>query len=303
MQPSLDRGELRRTSAGAGGSQVKIMIRCPQCGGDIDFLEEAHVICCEYCGSSLLVAGRHGVLRYVLPHRIDGPREVDSKALGHLRNIGRGEPRIVKTLLFYAPFWRIQGMVFRWVFGRKFDKTSSWAVAPSSTELVKVLITRVLDHTIEGSASVDLGIQTLGVRSQVLRLQVFSRAHLQKRNAFLPLEIPLKDIKAEAKGISEFLLQADDVEPELILHRLIGGRLSVIYFPIWYVECRHKRGREILLIDAVGTGVIQRLDDGSPILEKLMGDSSSKSFRFKEIFFLPFVVQTADGTYPIVHSV
>jgi hypothetical protein len=179
-------------------------------------------------------------------------------------------------------------MVFRWVFGRKTENTNPWAVASSAGNMVKVLLTRVLDHTIEGYSGIDLGLHTLGVRSQVLRLQLFSQEHLEKRNSFLPLDVPLREVKAEAKNISKLFLEAQDVIPEVTLHRLIGGRLSMIYFPIWYVECVHPGGREILLLDAVGGGVMKRLDDGSPIKTKLIEDTSRKSFKFKEIQFLPF---------------
>jgi DNA-directed RNA polymerase subunit RPC12/RpoP len=272
-----------------GSQQVRIMIRCPQCGGDIDFLEEDNVICCEFCGSSLLVAGRQGVLRYVLPPRIENPREARSRVLEHLKKAGHYKPKAIKGFLFYAPFWRIQGMVFRWVFGYKqVEKPTLCQTASSSSGKVKVLLTRVFDHTVRGFMGVDLGIQTLGVRSQVLRLQVFNRTHLGKRSSFLPLDVPLKDVREEAKKKSKAFLEAEDVLPEVILHRLIGGRLSVIYFPIWYVECRHQRGRESLLLDAVGGGVIRSLDDMTPIHKKLLGNTSRKSFKFKEILFLPF---------------
>src|SRR5512139_4319087 len=98
-------------------SKVHIIIRCPQCGGTIDFLEEAQVIHCNFCGSNLLVAGREGVLRYVLPPRISEAKKAQALALEYLQRSGKRSSRIGETYLFYAPFWRIQGIIYRWVFG------------------------------------------------------------------------------------------------------------------------------------------------------------------------------------------
>ena len=51
-------------------------------------------------------------------------------------------------------------------------------------ERVKVLLTRILDHTIPGYAGLEIGLPTLGVRAQALRLQPFGREHLEKERFF-----------------------------------------------------------------------------------------------------------------------
>src|SRR5512135_3444631 len=90
-------------------SQIKILIHCPQCRGDIEFLEEAHVIRCAFCGSSLLVTGRERVLRYVLSPPDSDPRKAQLRAIEAMLRSGRHSPRAGSTFMFYAPFWRMQG--------------------------------------------------------------------------------------------------------------------------------------------------------------------------------------------------
>lgn len=265
------------------------MVRCPQCGGDIDFLEETRVIHCDYCNSSLLVTGRRGVLRFVLPPRTLDPKKAQAQAEKHLRGLGGRDPRAVETFLFYVPFWRMQLVLYRWIFGQKPMETELSFGAPPPKERVKVLLTRVWDHTIQGYTDLDLGLHTLGVRSQVLQLRAFDKEHLQKRASFVPLEVPFRQAREEAIHLSEaFLAPDDDLFPEVILHKLVGQRFSVIYFPIWYVECRHGEKQETVLVDGVGGGVIRAMEDGSPILIKLMSEASRKPFKFSEIRFLPF---------------
>jgi ribosomal protein S27E len=279
-------------------SRVHILIRCPQCGGTIDFLEEAQVIHCRFCGTDLLVAGREGVLRYVISPLVGEERKARLLALEHLLKSGKRSPRAGETFLFYAPFWRMQGTIYRWVFGLKPLKVQVEAGVPPPMERFKVLLVRVMDHTIPGYSSLDLGLGSLGVRPQVLRLRPFSPEHLEKRDSFLPLEFPLEEMQAEAGHYADYFFQAENLISEVTLQKIVGLRFSVIYFPLWYVDCSHEGGREILLLDAVGRSPVQTIPDGSPILSKLKGNETRKSFRFSELHFLPFRCPNCGWAFP-----
>ena len=279
-------------------SQLRILIHCPQCGGDIDFLEEAQVFHCEFCGSSLLVAGREGVLRYVLAAQLKDPHAVAALAVESLKRAGKLSPRPLQTILFHAPFWRMRATVYRWVFGLKPMKVEIQAGIPPPMERLKVLLTRILDHTIPGYAGLEIGLATLGVRAQALRLQPFGREHLEKRDSFLPLEISLEHAQTEAEARGNLFFEVEELIPEVTLHRMVGKTFSVIYFPIWYVECQNTGGQEVFLIDAIGGSGIGSLPDGSAIQQKLRGEESRKSFEFSEIRFLPFRCPNCGWEFP-----
>jgi hypothetical protein len=182
----------------------------------------------------------------------------------------------------------MQLTAYRWIFGQKQSKADAWSVAPPTSERVKVLRTRVVDHTIMGYEGIDLGLHTLGVRSQVLQLRLFTKEHLEKQASFLPMDLPFEHIRQEALRFSEMFVDPDDIFPEVTQHRIVGQRYSVIYFPIWYVECRHGHREETLLVDAVAGGVIKNLEDGASLLMRLMGEGTRKPFRYGEIRFVPF---------------
>lgn len=279
-------------------AKVEILIHCPQCGGDIGFLEESHVIHCEFCGSSLLVGGREGVFRYVLPARILDPQAAQALALEYLQVQGRRSLRPGETFLFHAPFWRMQGAVYRWVFGLKPMKVETEAGVPPPMERFKVFLTRLMDHTVSGYTGLDLGLTSIGVRTQTVRLEPFSREHLEKRSSFLPLDVPLEKVQSEAERFANFFFQAENLNAEVNLHRLVGKIFSVIYFPIWYVECQHSGGPEVLLIDAGGGKILRSLPDGSSVLAKLKGEESRKSFEFSELHFLPFRCPNCGWAFP-----
>jgi len=278
-------------------SQVKILIHCPQCGGDIDFLEEAQVIHCQFCGSSLLVVGRDGVLRYVLPPQLHDAQMAAARALEALRSIGKSSPQTSQVFLFYAPFWRMSGTVYRWIFGLKPMKVEIDLVPPPMDRL-KILLSRILDHTIPGFAGLEIGLTTLGIRAQVLRLRPFGREDLEKRDSFLPLEISLEQVQAEADRFSKVFFEAEELTPEVILHRLVGKSFSVIYFPLWQIEYQDGGERKSLLLDAVGGSIIGSSPDPSLIQQKLQGKESRKSFEFSEIRFLPFRCANCGWEFP-----
>ncbi|MCX5907250.1 MAG: hypothetical protein NTY64_08700 [Deltaproteobacteria bacterium] len=285
----------------------------------MDFLEEAQVIRCEFCGTSLLVAGRAGVLRYVVPPATEDPREAQSQAVAYLSNQRQCSARPGETFLFYAPFWRLKGTAYRWVFGFKTLKASPWDAPASRRNLheegegsdfssrqggapikqrEKVLLTRVLDHTLSASAALDLGLPTLGIRVQTFRLVPFGREHVEQRHSFLPLEIPLEKVKDEADRVANVFFEAGDVNPDVIFHQLVGKAFAVIYFPIWYVACHHARGAEVVLIDAVGKSVLKTLADGSAIPARLRSEETRKPFEFSEIRFLPFRCPNCAWEFP-----
>jgi DNA-directed RNA polymerase subunit RPC12/RpoP len=278
--------------------QVQISIHCPQCGGNISFLEEAHVVRCQFCGSSLLVGGREGVLRFVLPPQMTNAHKVRLQALEYMLSLGKLSPRAGDPFLFYAPFWRMQGIVYRWVFCLKPMKVEIEAGVPPPVERMKVLLTRLMDQTIPGYENLEIGLSSLGIRPQALLLKPFSREHLEQRGSFLPLEVSLEKAQAEAERFAHLFFQAEDLIPEVVLQRAVGIGFSIIYFPLWFVECHHEGGREVVLLDAVGQIPVQTIPDGSLILARLRGGESRKSFQFSELRFLPFRCPNCGWEFP-----
>jgi DNA-directed RNA polymerase subunit RPC12/RpoP len=313
-------------------TQIKILIHCPQCRGDIEFLEEAHVIRCEFCGSSLLVAGREGVLRYVLSPKDPEPGAVHSRVVDHLRQQGRRSPRVGDIFLLYAPYWRMRALGYVWFFGllkKKISALEAWAdkafrphegdeitmfpthyefpmpeySGPQGTpyfpaEREKILQTRVIDHTIPAYTDLEIGLSSLGVRSQALVLHPFSKEHLELRNSFLPLEIPLERAQAEADSLFHSHYKPEGMTPEVILEARLGKSYSVIYFPLWVVQGTYSGGRELILVDGTSQNIIKSIADGAELWTKLESDESRKSFEFSEIRFLPFRCPNCGWAFP-----
>ncbi len=283
--------------AGSPESQVKIQIHCPQCGGEIDFLDEAQAFRCAFCGSTLLITGRKGVLRYVLRPQIPDRQAAQVRAAEQMRQNGKLPPRRMDAFFFYAPYWRVQATVYRWIFGAKPMKGEVEAGVPRMDRL-KVFLYRILDQTIPGYADLELGLANLGIRTQAAPLRPFGQEHLEMRGSFLPLEVSLDRAEAEAERFAQVFFEEEEVVPEVTLHTVLGRRFSVIYFPIWCVEYEHAAGRDCLLLDGMGGNIIRTLPGPAAILNKLKGGESRKSFDFSAIRFLPFRCPNCGWDFP-----
>ncbi len=199
------------------------------------------------------------MLRYVLSPQISNPQKARLRAVEYMLGSGKHSPQAGEAFLFYAPFWRFQGIVFRWVFGLKPMKTEIEAGVPPPMERLKVLLTRLMDQTVPGFTELEIGLSSLGVRPQALQLEPFSKEQVEQRESFLPLEVPLEAAQAEAASFADLFFQGEELIAEVILQRVVGLRFSVIYFPLWYVECRDEKGRQGVLIDAVGRSAVQTM--------------------------------------------
>lgn len=262
----------------------------------MDFLEEANVVRCSFCGSSLYVAGRQGVLRYVMPAPMVEASRASARAVDFLRKSGRRNARAVETVLFHVPFWRIQGFAFRWVFGQRPMTSEGWTSAPPPMERVKELLYRTFDHTVPGFSGVDLGLPSMGVRPQVLELQPLGRSH--GGSTLLPLDVPLDQVKAATQELSRDLPVPEEIRPEVVIHRLVGVKFSVIYVPFWYVQCRDQGGTHAVLVDAAGGDVARSIPHAVGVLPQLLAGHRGPPSPVTEIRFLPFRCPNCGWGFP-----
>ena len=96
-----------------------------------------------------------------------------------------------------------RGKLYLWIFGLKPLKVEVEAGVPPM-EQPRVLLTRILGHTIPGYEGLEIGLSSLGVRAQALRLQPFNPEHLQERDSFLPPEISFEQARSRRKVLPTY---------------------------------------------------------------------------------------------------
>ncbi len=112
---------------------------------------------------------------------------------------------------------------------------------------------RFLDRYVEKSfIAVDLpglGLHSLGVRTQALRVSLFEPEALAALGAVVPVQVDLTAAMAQGLSAAGF---------EHVVYRQVLGRvLSLIYFPLWVVELSQGIERWLTVVDAVAESVVQ----------------------------------------------
>ncbi len=238
-------------------------------------------------------------MRYLLPAQMTTVEEAQGVVSNFCQR--KGEPLWSgdDVFLFYAPYWRMQANVYRWIFGQKpmkIDGPTSGSSQP--LEKIKILLTRHMDHTIPGYRDLNLGLTNLGVRTQALPLRPLNREHLQKGIKLLPVDVPLEKAKSAAAQYASIFFEAEDIQTEVLLQQRIGEKFSIIYAPFWLTRRNQGSPKEFFLLDALEKKIISMAEEGEAIIRKLKEEEDRSALGFSELIFLPLRCPNCGWPFP-----
>jgi len=220
-----------------------VSIHCPQCGAQISFEEESTVIHCDYCGSSLHVTGRSGILRHYIEPRENVP-QLKKSLRSVLKGLGAKKVLLGERQLCFAPYWRIKGMVYRWIFGQD-----------ANGGHVKELKAKRLDRSFPAYQGIDLGLRSLGVRPRALTLPFFDRKKMSSAGFIMPVDLTWTEAVDRESLIRDVGLDETNLRVNVERTRLMGERHSLVYFPFWIMRLSLGTESRILIVDAVANTV------------------------------------------------
>jgi hypothetical protein len=273
---------------------MNIKVDCPQCGGDIVFDEEIEVVHCKYCGSTNRISGKTRLPHFMLPPRwtaAECRQKITSLISGKISS--RLETKRLK--LVYAPYWRTKGMVFHWALGKKNavseEGTRSWDDA-------KELKTRDFDLSFPAYKKPDLGLQTLGIRTAALPLNLFHQSRLSGTEIVLPSEVSVQEAIEHSSAFLTFGFADSSFRVELEDTQLVGEIYSIVYFPFWALEVGTAEKKGILIIDGVANRIKRTIwgQDLASVLES--SPSSPLSADYASLLLIPFTCPVCGWDLP-----
>jgi hypothetical protein len=107
---------------------------------------------------------------------------------------------------------------------------------------------RYVEKTFPAADLPALGVASLGVRAQVLRVSLFERAALSALGTVVAVQLPPD--RAMAQGLAARGFQ------HVVYRQVLGRILSVIYFPFWVIELAQGTERWLTVVDAVAETVV-----------------------------------------------
>ncbi len=273
---------------------MQIKVDCPQCGGDIVFDEEVEVVRCPYCGSTNQITGKSGLPRFMLPPRWTA-EECTQKLSTVL--IGKKSLRLKdKGLhLVYAPFWRTKGMVFHWILGKKHTVSKA---GTRSWDDAKELKTKLFDFSFPAYREPDLGLETLGVRTAAIPLQLFHHSRLSGSEIVLAPEVGLQEAIDHSNrfltlGFTDrsFKVEFDDTQ-------LVGEVYSLVYFPFWVLEVQTRNRSGFLIMDGVANRIRKSMWDQNIVSFFQEHKSSESGVDFGDLHLIPFTCPVCGWDLP-----
>ena len=277
------------TIARGAPDRFAVATACPCCGAPLDFGEGSNAIRCAHCSVNLLVTGRRQVLSYFIPPKLEAADALAMARRAHSTsgwNAGSTEPR-----LYFVPYYRMTGSEFRWEKVRTplEERRGLGNFVPQVRSLVGRLTLvasglinpaedriefghRLIEKSFVACEAPELGVYSLGVRPEVLRLELFRRELLEARGRVVGVDLPAD--RAMERGLKS---PGDGV----VVHREVVERmLALIYFPFWVLGMARNGTSQLAIVDAVSSQVIEsdarvklleRLDQGTATDGQVLG--------------------------------
>jgi hypothetical protein len=273
---------------------MQITVDCPQCGGEIVFDEEIEVVRCPYCSSTNQISGKTGLPRFMFPPRwtFEESRHRISTLLSNKKSLRLREKGLY---LVYGPYWRTKGMVFHWALGKKHSISK---IGTRSWDDAKVLKTKHFDFTFPAYKEPDLGLQTLGVRTAAIPLQLFHHSRLSGAETVLSPEVSLEEAVDHSNNFLTFGFSDRSLKVELEDTQLIGEVYSLVYFPFWVLEVGANQRSGLLIIDGVANVIRKSIWD-QDFTAYFEGQSPGKSTsNFGGLHLIPFTCPVCGWDLP-----
>jgi len=269
---------------------MNIAITCPQCGAEVELAEEDTVFKCLYCGSILKPTGRNRVQSFFISPK-ETAHKIGTALLRALKVKNLKDLHIVEHYLFYAPYWRVNGMFFQWVFGRKYFKSPG---GQKAWENFKKLRATPWFRTFPAFDSSKWGLFSLGLRAQVLKIWPFNKQKMGKDPLLIKQTISFKEAVDHAQNSIISQRSSDSTEVEMLNSELIGERYSLLYFPFYSYTLTNNGKKSSLIVDALSHKVIK----GNLDIDELRRNSSEDKIPYKPLNFISFKCPNCGWDFP-----
>jgi ribosomal protein S27E len=269
---------------------MDIAVTCPQCGAEVDLPEESTVFKCLYCGTILKPTGRNQIQSFFIAPR-ENARKVGEALIRALRSKDVTGAEIAEQHLVYAPYWRVSGMFFQWIFGRK-HFTASYGT--SAWETLKELKARPWFRTFPAFDSSEWGPPSIGLRAQTLKIWPFNKQRMGGDLLLVRQTVSFTEATKLVRSSIERIRSGKDIEIEMAKSELVGDRYSLLFFPFYCFTLERKAQKSVFIVDALSHKVIKGIAD----IDELKANPASDTIPYRPLKFLPFRCPNCGWDFP-----
>lgn len=263
-------------AGGAARDGWVVASSCPRCGAPLDFAEGSNAVRCGHCACVLLVTGRRRVLSYVVRARVAPAEAHKVAAFANAASAPVSRARTSAPRLVFVPYYRLCAEEVSWRRERaaRSSEPTDMQSGDLGDQMVRIVLGRVrareAEHAVTlASRAVErsflardaggLAAWSLGVRTGVLRLELFERAALTEQGTVLRPTLAAETALARAL---EPLAEVETVHREVL--RTV---LSLVYFPVWTISTGADAAAPVTVVDGVTGSIIARDADPAPFAD------------------------------------
>jgi len=269
---------------------MDIAVTCPQCGAEVDLAEEDTVFKCLYCGSILKPTGRNQVQSFFIAPR-ENVRKVGEALLRALRGKDVRGAEIAQHHLMYAPYWRVSGMFFQWIFGRQHYKAS---YGTSAWKSFKELRAKPWFRTFPAFDASEWGLPSIGLRAQAVKIWPFNTQKMGEGRLLVRQTVTFKEATKVIRHSAERIRSTLGREIEMVKSELVGERYSLLFFPYYCYTLTRNARKFTLLVDALSHKVI----NGTVDVDELKRNPVADKIPYRPLRFLPFTCPNCGWDFP-----
>jgi LSD1 subclass zinc finger protein len=222
-----------------------VSVKCPECGGPLQYPEGAYTFKCPYCGSVLRIKKDGVDLKYIIPSRIPNKNELQliiKKALINKKGpLQRGPTSINQINTIYKPFWYFKGMLYY----NHASKTKNDTLA------------KTWYYSFQANPDFAGMLNSLSVRTEVLTLEPYDKEALKGMGITLPLLLDKEHAFTCAESAADMSFQFEAGHALYKKLHFIGEHFFIIYYPVLQVICSGMGGDQTFLVDGIGKTLLE----------------------------------------------
>jgi ribosomal protein S27E len=269
---------------------MDIAVTCPQCGAEVPLAEEDTVFKCLYCGSILKPTGRNQIQSFFIAPR-ENPQDVGKALVRALQGKNVRGVEIAQHYLVYAPYWRVSGMFFQWLFGRKHFIP---AYGTSAWETFKQLRARPWFHTFPAFDSSKLSLPSIGLRAQTVKIWPFNKQKMGKDPLLVKQTVSFKKAADLIQRSIQRVRRSYGIEIDMAKSELIDVRYSLLFFPFYCYALARNTRKSLLIVDALSHKLIK----GTLDVDELKDKPAADTIPYRPLKFLPFTCPNCGWEFP-----
>lgn len=232
-----------------------IGVGCPGCGGELELESDFFVLECPHCSSILRVKLPNSPVAYMVKSKVEFSRlrfHVDRYLKeNHQPLTGSG----LQTKKLYFPYWRVDATLL------KLRNKTNKRVVSSETDSTRDVVSYSDTTTISvnpysvtiGAGTPTEGVpETLGMRSETVRVVPFSDENIETDFNPLPIVRPFEIIEKKIKLAVYTMSQINPADFGQNITRMFSPVFSLVYFPYVIAESYDPTYRRFVLDGLTG---------------------------------------------------